>query len=389
MAIRFRAAQQINEIDPSIGPLPDIPYSAVPTPIATLFPGDSNPYSIVSAPPVLSSTISTPTSAALATTQSSATTHSRASSTPTPAPSHELSPGKLTAAIVVPIAFLAILIPILVLWFLDHRRKVASRTYASQRSSREAMIQKKPPRPAASRPARTPKRNTEQIPDSQVRDSLGLFNFELSSPTSAGASTPGRFSIARALELHRSQASVIYPTSRPPTRGSETDAPMEYVRPFSPLFENQRPRTNIYDPPPPYTSPKLNQTSHFAPLERIGTMHQANRSVGALQNNNTALDVQPQPTPYASSETLQRPNTYGRVRTRSPSPVSPTHVSPRNSSSLNSPFSQPNFDRLSDVSGMSFDPSPWELDHSQHSHGHSIISPVDKDDIATIHPHVI
>ena len=392
MASRTRFVRQIDNVDPGPGPLPDIP--APGTALDTMFPGVSSliPTSIVSAtaPPTLSSTVISASTIASTTKSSkiaSATAAARSSSTPSQVAvaSHKLSTGILTASIVAPIAFLAILIPIIVFWSLSYRRRLGARNQASQRSSREAMIEKSSTGPAPARPVRTPQRSMAQPQDSELHNSLGLFNFELSAPTTGSTTTP-RFSTARALEMRRPPISVIHPDSRPSTRGSGTGPSVDYPRPQSATSIDDRPRTSIYDPPPPYgpTSPGL--TSHFAPLERIGTLHRASRSSGVRQGNNAAsATASPQRGRPDSNQTLRRLDSYGRVRTRSPSPMSaPSIRSAHHSSNLNGPFSQSNHDRISDVSELSFDADPWREDPVRQP---SLISPVDHDANSVTYPH--
>jgi len=350
----------------------------------------------------------------------------------TAAASPGISPGRLTAAIVVPIAVLAILIPILTYWFLSHRRKLQEQRYASQRNShsREPMIQKQMSYrgPPPNRPWRTPTQrhspynSIEEPPAAQTRGSLGLFNFELSPSTPAPlpgsrepeASPRFRFSIARALEMRRSQPSIVQPHARTSdARVSRTSAGRPRTR-----GSNRNSRSAPFDPPPPYISPRPSEAaaarSHFAPLSRIGTQHLANRSPPRSAEAVNAV-AEPDRSTYASSEIIRDPASYGHVRTRSSSPSLdwpsppraqgplarkpvPSHspritsqtTSPQNASHLDGPFSSYLPERLSDVSGFSIDTSRWEDDdRPRHdSTVSSIGSRMDSDETSsTIHPH--
>lgn len=388
---------QIPAYNPSF--LPDI-YAPGQTAVPTAFVTDT---------PVFATQSSTPLSTPSSTTASSQSSKT-ASSTQSAAASqggHGLSHGDI-AAIVIPIALLAILVPILVLWFLDRKHRAAAANTFSQRSSNEGMLQKhssiqKPPQPKGRKPARpkrTPRRSVVDPPTPETRNSLGLFNFELSPSSTPGMGwmTPNpRLSIARALQMHRSQPSVVL--SQPRTSRGES------VRPQTGDSERSARRqtgTSIFDPPPPYVndaaSPK--PASHFAPLERIGTLQHADRphrptvqpamapTLPAIAITNGALDVQqprytPRHTSPASSEILPLPDAYGRVHTRSPSPTLSIH----NGSSLSRPISYTAPERISDVSGLSDEPELWR--RMRESDGSSIISPIDSDESSTIHPHQV
>lgn len=403
MAIKYRAAESsisINQLPPDDPNLPDI-YA----------PGESAlPTAFVTDTPTLATKSSTP----LSTPSSTATTSSQTSATAAPTQSAAASKGGSglshgdIAAIVIPIALLAILVPILVLWYLDRKHRVAAEKRSSQRSSNEAILQKRasiqkspqPKGPKPVRPERTPRRSVVDPPTPETRNSLGLFNFELSPPSTPGTgwlSPNPRFSIARALQMRRSQPSVVLSQTRTP-RG-ESDCPQTGD---SERLERRQTGTSVFDPPPPYgiDTTSLKPTSQFVPLERIGTLQHADRPHGptmqpamaptlpAIATTNGALDVQqprytPRQTPRASSEILQLPDAYGRVHTRSPSPPLSLH----NGSSLSRPFSYTAPERISYVSGISDEPEPWR--RMRESNVSSIISPIDSSESSTIHPHQV
>ena len=407
MAIKYRAAEQsigISQIqpeDPNLSDMsPEIPAPGqvvVPTVLLTdtlVFPTKSF------------MSLSTPSLATITSSQSSTT----AASTQSAAASNEesgLSRGDI-AAIVIPIALLAILVPIFVLWCLDRKHRMAAGKRSSHRSSKEAMLQKrssiqKPPqpkRPKPARPERTPEWSVVDPPIPERRNSLGLFNFELSSPSTPGMGwmTPNpRFSVARALQMRRSQPSIVQ--SQPRTSRGES---VRLRTGDSERSQRRQTESRIFDPPPPYVTdaPMPKSTPHFAPLERIGTLQHADRSHGptvqpamaptlpAIVTTNGALDVQqssytPRHTPRASSEILQLPDVYGRVYTRSPSPTLSTH----NGSSLSGPFSYTAAGRISGISVLSDEPEPWR--GMGDNEGSSIISPLDSDESYAIHPHQV
>ena len=408
MAIKYRAAEQstyisqIPQEDPNLG--------SIPAEITA--PGQTGIPTVVLTDPLIWSTKSltsfgTPSLATVTSSQSSKI----AASTPSAAAPNRgsgLSHGAI-AAIVVPIALLAIFVPILVFWCLDRRHRTAAAKRSSHRSSKEAMLQKQssiqkrpqPKGPKPARPERTPPRSAIDPPTIERRNSLGLFNFELSPPSTPGLGcmTPNpRFSVARALSMRRSQPSIVQSQPRA-SRG-------ESVRPQTGVAEpSQRPQTapGISDPPPPYVRdaalPK--PTPYFAPLERIGTLQHTERSHGptmqparaptlpAITTTNGALDVQhltdaPKHIPRASSEILHPSDVYGRVHTRSPSP----DLSMYNSSSLSGPFSYTAPTRISDISVLSDEPEPWGR-MRRDTNESLVISPLDSDERYTIHPHQV
>ena len=442
MAIRYRAAQNL---DPNTAPLTDI-HSSEPTLLPDILaPGNArNGESAITVThpsggelltdiaPLITS-LPTPTSTTPTITPSSTPSQTSAPPTSTPAPSHGLTPGILTAAIVVPIAFLAIVIPTIVFSCLSRRRRTEEREHALQRASqrslreREYMAEKQQRYSAPARPQRPEgkrksiKRDTllpttrETLPPTTrqpTRHSLGLFNFELSPPSSPsrssthGLSTPNfRFSIAQALEMRRSEVAVVQSVNRSSAESGESAQPRngdrESQQPM--IRDNRYSSASFYDPPPPYASPRPSdaqaQTSLFAPLERIGTQRVTDRRshiAGQLNidaplpdlPNNNNLNPSPQHN-RASSEVLQSPDAYGRVRIWSDSSISSSGVS-RMSAHNNGPFSYGLPERLSDMSHLSFDPSQWTTEHPRQSDRASVISAVtDSDESSTMHPHQI
>ena len=361
-------------------------------------------------------------------TPSSTPSQTSAPATTTPAASHGLALGKLTAAIVVPIALLAFIIPVIVFSCLRRRRRAEEREYArqlgSQRSSRERehLAEKQQRYPAPNRPVRLEERRTSSTSETLLhttrdmlppttqqttRHSLGLFNFELSPPSSPsrhsrqGLNTPS-FSMARALELRRSEGSVVESVHRSSAELAALAQPQNFDRESQqPMMRgNRHSSAGFYDPPPPYVSPRPSdaqaQTSLFAPLGRIGTQRVADRRphiVGQanmdaplpnLPDNNNQ-DPPPQHN-RASSGVLQSLDVYGRVRTRSDSSLSSSGVSLM-SAHNNGPFSYGLPERLSDVSILSLDPSQWTPEHPRDSRRASAVSPISGDEGSATHPH--
>lgn len=282
----------------------------------------------------------------------------------------------------VPIAFLAFTIPIIVFSCLSRRRRVEEREYThqlgSQRSSRvrKCLAEKQQRYPAPNRPVRleeqrksftsetvlpTTRDMLQSTTQQTTRHSLGLFNFELSPPSSPsrhlrqGLNTPSlQFSMARALELRRSEGSVVASVHWSSAELAALAQPQNFDRESQqPMMRGSRHSSDgFYDSPPPYVSPRPSdaqaQTSLFAPLERIGTQRVADRRpriVGQFNMDaplpnladNNDLDPPPQHN-RASSGVLQSLDVYGRVRTRSDSSLSGSGVSLM-SAHNNGPFS--------------------------------------------------
>ena len=426
MAIQYRAAQASDIPMTSIQPAnpelpPDIPYPGLQeNPSAAAETSNAPIGGLITFAGQLPTLTPTPTFLSATNTPSSTTSTTSSPATSRAAAAQALTPGKLTAAIVVPIAFLAIIIPIIVFSYLSHKRRKEERQYAAHRASqrgsreRENMSEKQHRSLAPSQPQRLdkgskpPKRKSDQPPTQQpTRHSLGLFNFELSTPTSptptnAPATPNFRLSVARALEMRRSDVAVVQSHNRTSAQSGESAQRRSQERQQTArrVPANYDPRTSVFDPPPPYASPRPSdaqaQRSLFAPLERIGTRNVAERrSHIARQLSNSApaatvpinngLRPQPSHTPRVSSEVLQNPEAYGRVQTRSTSATSSSGMSAHN----NGPFSYGLPERLSDVSGLSFDVSQWATDQPRGSYRASVVSAVSSDESSTMHPHQI
>lgn len=453
VAPQYNDLTNIHGSDPNL--LPDIPTSdnvggsqAVPTGFLALTastPINGGEVLVTETLPMSTkaATNTIPTQPSTSTTPAASTP---AASTPTPK-SQGLPPTTLAAAIIVPIAFLAVVVPIIVFWILNHRRKLSEQKHASHRNShsrlpmieklREPMIERQPSYkgPAPARPLRTPagtgsrQQTLHEPPAAQTRDSLGLFNFGLSPTTprtpkssrtpESEASPDIKFSVARTLEMRRSQPSVIQPHAR--TSDNRVTSNPSATNPAEPQTRNPN-RESVYDPPPPYASPRPSEAvvarSHFAPLERIGTRNIGERSPPRVagQARTARLSEVPDRSTYASSDAIRDSDTYALDRTRSSSPsmdwppppqpqgvlarkpipsqatrVTSHSTSPHDESHLNGPFDAYLPDRMSDISGFSIDTARWggqepSRQNSTASSVQSAVSPIDSD-TSTIQPH--
>ncbi|KAL8767244.1 MAG: hypothetical protein Q9194_006037 [Teloschistes cf. exilis] len=335
-------------------------------------------------------------SLALATTPSpvaASTQPQTPSSSPsaTAAPSHGLSTAKLAAVIVVPLVLLAILSPILIVWYISWRRKRRlSKRHSDRLSGQRPLIgqydwtrgasvrrNEQAPSTPAPRKAKRPHRII-----SVPTPTFSSFNFELSRPASVGPV----------------QSSTLSSTRRP-------------------IAKNRRSATFSWGAPPPYAS-RSGTTASSTPVPRLDTpdlcgspllgtaqmVHirpisgQPQRRMGSSSNlpdqsaaghSNTSLAPwrHHDPLPNRSSTThLQAPDPN---RTRQGSGDSNAE-SLHHRSTLTRPFSsfQPLASpALTDISGLSFDPTLW----ASATYGmDSTVSPIDdQDQTEQARPHQI
>lgn len=371
MAIQYRAAQ-------ASPPLPDIPAPSNLKPVVTsgsgresiLFASPTAALITDSSPLAISSTL-TPTSSPSPTSQPPTASPS---ATPAPAAHNGMSAGKIVA-IVVPIVVIVLAIPIMFLLYRGHKMKKRGQKRSSVRSSNDPMIEAEekplpPPGPAPARPRRAPERDVKEKQAPRPSNSLGLFDFDLSAPaTPALPSSPPRLSVARALQMQRSEVSVIHP--------NQGSARQSDGRRSNNSAGSARGPTNASEvPPPPYTSPQATQAtqvSHFAPLQSIGTARPStDTSRPTPQRKRSSFDAAVQ---NASKELPKHPEADGKATPRLPSPVSSGYRIPSFGLGMGGRFSLGKHDRRSDVSGLSFDPN-WLTD----DHRRSNVSAIDSDE---------
>ncbi|KAL8714729.1 MAG: hypothetical protein Q9225_006501 [Loekoesia sp. 1 TL-2023] len=333
--------------------------------------------------PLLPTTL--PSTSSASTQPQSAT----ASATPVSTRSQGLSTTRLAAAIVVPLVLLAILSPIIIVWYISWRRK---RRAARRRSDRSSG----PPRPllehyhgvSSTSRSRVP-RGSSDVPPSRPKKphrivsvptpTFSSFNLELSRPASDGP--------------------VASSSLRPP---------------FRPIPKNRRSATFSWGAPPPYASPTRSaftstpiprldtpnitgspligtaQMVHIRPIS--GQHHRPDRSNSRLAVDSVAGRSR---TSLAPSHNQQQQNENASpifrppesARTRQGSTDSNAE-SLHHRSTLQRPFSsfQPLASpALTDISGLSFDPTLW----ASATYGRdSIISPIDdQDETEQIRPH--
>ncbi|KAI4092502.1 MAG: hypothetical protein L6R37_007560 [Teloschistes peruensis] len=313
------------------------------------------------------------------------------SATAPAAPSHGLSTAKLAAVIVVPLVLLAILSPILIVWYISRRRKRRlSKRHSDRLSGQRPLIRQddwirgasvRRNEQARSTPAPRKAKRPHRI-ISVPTPTFSSFNFELSRPASVGPV----------------QSSTLSSTRRP-------------------IAKNRRSATFSWGAPPPYAS-QSGTTTSSTPVPRLDTpdfcgsplletaqmVHirpisgQPQRRMGSSSNlpdqsaaghSNTSLAPwqHHDPLPNRSSATyLQAPDPN---RTRQGSGDSNAE-SLHHRSTLTRPFSsfQPLASpALTDISGLSFDPTLW----ASATYGmDSTVSPIDdQDQTEQARPHQI
>lgn len=320
---------------------------------------------------------------------SSATTQiSSASSipSPTPIPLHGFSTAKLAAVIVVPLVLLAILSPIAIVWYISWRRKRRAAKRRSDRSSRQ-------PRPlvehddghsgtsrhrtdrASSRPRPSRPQKANRIV-SVPTPTFSSFNFELSRPSSA-APIPSSTPQPGYRPIPRKQRSATFSWGSPPPYASPT---------HTKISSTPVPRLDTPDLP---GSPRI-ETAQMVHVRPISRQHpQFERSSSRLPLHGPArskISLAPSQCQSLQTITILQPPHPARTRQESAdSAAESLHFR----SSLQRPFShQPLASpAMSEISGLSFDPTLWA---STMYGSDSIISPIeDQDETDQTRPHQI
>ncbi|KAL8773364.1 MAG: hypothetical protein Q9209_001758 [Squamulea sp. 1 TL-2023] len=297
-----------------------------------------------------------------------------ASSSPTapPAPSHHLATAKLAAVIVVPLVLFAILSPILVVLYMNRRRK---RRIAERRSDRSTkpLTEHYHGAPGASRhynrrvavnlPPRKSK-NPHKIV-SVPTPTFSSFNFELSRPASVRHLRSS---------IERSAKRVI-----PRDRRSATlswGAPPPYTSPVG-ESHSSTPIPRI-DTPSVIGSPLLKtaQMVHLRPISgRQTQLHRSNSRLPSAAESSTSLARSYDSESRTRATMLQPPDmSWSRYGSADSTAESLHHGSRLQSPCSFQGLASPTF---SDVSGLSFDPTLW----ASTTYGRdSIISPIENED---------
>lgn len=298
------------------------------------------------------------------------------SSSPTaiPQPSHHLSTAKLAAAIVVPLVLVAILSPIVIVFYINWRRK---RRIAKRRSDRstKSLIEhyhgapgtlRHPLKRSKSNPPLRKSKNPHRIV-SVPTPTFSSFNFELSRPTSVRPMQCSNEQPAtRAIPRNRRSATLSW--GAPPPYSS----PVRTTYPSTPI-----PRLDTPDFP---SSPLLEiaQMVHLRPVSsQQARLHRSSSRlpVAVAAESSTSLASSCWPRQHDRNTMLQLPDAARSRQGSADSNLESLH----HRSTLQRPFSfqglaSPTF---SDISGLSFDPTSWASTTYSRD---SIVSPIDDED---------
>ena len=169
--------------------------------------------------------------------------------------------------------------------------------------------------------------------------------------------SPARLSVARAVEVRRSEVSVI--DGRQPSTRQPNDLQSS---------------TLLADPSPPRVMSSELPNPHFAPLNRIGTTYARNNPRPNLGRNPSSGGVSTWSRP--SHEGLRPPDAYCKAHTRPPSPGLLPPI-PRGGPDWGGRFTLAHYqkeesDRHSDVSSLSDE----EEHYNRRSHQPHMLSPI-------------
>lgn len=321
-----------------------------PTPVLTDTP-HSRPFPSV--PPIISSDNSSPQ---LTTHGPTTTTRTTSRSTSIAAsPYNGLSNSTLTAIIVVPIVLLAIISPILIVWFLSwrwrrrrqpyNRRSIPKDVKLEKEKEKEEMEMEKnvagsPPQAPQSRSS-PPKKSTASLPPpprkpfTTTPDERGRTRQPRTSRIPNNSLSGFNFDFSR-------RATMFSARNTQPTMRDPSLRPSSNYTWILPSPSPSRPMT----PHRPYIPPRL-ETPKLPELP-LAPAHPDHTS-----NINREISNQ------STNEALPHPDSYGKLHTRASSnySLSAENLSVHNGSNLQAPFSQPHPDAISDVSGLSSDHS--------------------------------
>ena len=363
--------------------------SPIPTSILTdptTSTAQSNP---VTSRPTLANSSSRSTSPRTSTISSptSAVTHT---GTPVALTSHGVPTSTLIISIVIPLVLVAILIPLIVLLCLTCRRKRRSQNRTSHHSQPRMRSPERRKEPLAHRP------QGKYGPSIMMRrpNSFSGFDFNFSRPRtvlsrisarSPMATTPMNASRSTTLASIREQEERLAMPRRPALSLLSRYAHQERV----PTGRWDSPCSS--PPPPPYMSARPLTLAHPYIPPRIETpqLPDTPRSMSPQLQVATPMEIQRLSGPYAPISQLHRqPEQTRRLHTRSPlhtcTRSSQSHHSepPPTSANLQAPFKPSTSPALTDVSGLSFDPSMWIAAYERDS----MIRPVDPEDESRMDP---
>lgn len=321
-------------------------------------------------------------------TNQSPTTTGPTSSIGTTSPGRDLSNGRLTAIIVVPIVLLAILSPILIVWFLSWRRRRRHPSYNRRSVPKDVKLEKgkekekekennvlDPPPPARQLRSALPKRNAASLPPPPRRPFTTTPDQRKSTQQHQTSRIPNHSFSGFEFDFSR-RATMFSTRSTQPTIRDPSIRPSSTYTWILPPPSASRPMTLAQ----PYISPRI-QTPKLP--ESTLTPQQLDHT------SNISQETSSQPT----TEVLLHPDSYGKVHTYASSShcLSVENLSIHNGPNLQAPFSQPHLDAVSDISGRSFDHTLWVATQQPQRDPDAIseVSAMEPDPNLSINPHQV
>lgn len=330
-----------------------------------------------------------------------------------PAPQHGLSTSKLTAVIVVPIIFVAIVSPILIVWFISWRRRTQLlKGHRHRRTLHESKLLELQ-NSLSSVSSQGEERNARPRSSAHLREAAqpGIFPQPRIPPQTRNSAQSRSSALARSstqIPIHPNASAQPRPSShlRPPSHprplnsapphtstpldpsfnGFNFDLPRNAsARPLSPPqpsvspLSTRRSLPRIRSPPPAYTSRPMTLASPEFPPRIETPVLLRTPLVRPLRNSARRQSSQPphiiSATPHIRSTSSAfadhdpeparpppQPNTDSFSNNPSPAPhtTTATTTTTTTAANLRSPFSSGlDSPAISDISGLSFDHSLW------------------------------
>lgn len=362
------------------------------------------PTSILTDPKSLTEQVSRLSSQTSSSTSSQATTSTALSissassaatytSSPIADSSNGLSTSTLIISIVIPLVLIAILIPLIVLLCLTCRRKRRKQN----RSSHQSQAKMRSPA-ARQKDIMAHRPRGKYGPSIMMRrpNSFSGFDFNFSRPRTAFSR----------ISVRSPMATTPMNASRSITLASVQEQGEPLVIPRRPALtllskyasHNERVSTGRWDSPcsspapPPYAPvrPLTLAYPYIPPRLETPQLPDTPRSLSPQLQVATPIEIQRLPGPYAPiSQVLRQSQQSRRSHARSPpqrhtpSPLSEHTEAAPMSANLQAPFQPSSSPALSDVSGLSFDPSMWIAAYERDS----VVNLVDPENASSMDPH--
>lgn len=323
---------------------------------------------------------------------SSTTSAAAYTSSPVATSSNGLSTSILIISIVIPLVVIAILIPLIVLLCLTCRRKRRKHNGTSHQS--QARMRS----PARQKDILAHRPRGKYGPSIMMRrpNSFSGFEFNFSRPRTAFSRISARSPMA-ITPMNASRSTTLASVQE---RG---DPPVMPRRPALVLLSkyashNERVSTGRWDSPcsspaPPPYAPILPLTlahPYIPPRLQTPQLPDTPRSLSPQLQVATPIEIQRLCGPYApisqvlcQSQQSRRSHARSPPQRHTPSPLSERAEAAPTSANLQAPFQPSASPALSDVSGLSFDPSMWIAAYERDS----VVNLVDPENASRMDPH--